>query len=94
MGEVEIVNKDNYLNMDIHTTRNLELFETLRDALVRVPRINSKEESNSENISIENFTIDVKELADTDSIDKIVRTVKQSIYKDATSGNNMKINRR
>lgn len=30
MGEVEIVNKDNYLNMDIHTTRNLELFETLR----------------------------------------------------------------
>ena len=30
MGEVEIVNKDNYLNMDVHTTRNLELFETLR----------------------------------------------------------------
>ena len=70
------------------------LFETLRDALVRVPNINSKDTDNSENITIENLTIDVKELADTDSVDKIVRTVKQSIYKDATSGNNMKINRR
>jgi len=30
MGEVEIVKKDNYLNMDVHTIRNLELFETLR----------------------------------------------------------------
>lgn len=70
------------------------LFETLRDALVRVPTVNSKDTDNSENITIENLTIDVKELADTDSVDKIVRTVKQSIYKDATSGNNMKINRR
>ena len=39
-------------------------------------------------------TIDVKELADTDSVDKVVKTVKESIYKDATSGNNMKITRR
>ena len=61
---------------------------------MRVPNINSKDTDNSENITIENLTIDVKELADTDSVDKIVRTVKQSIYKDATSGNNMKINRR
>ncbi len=30
MMEVEIIIKDNYLNMDIHTIRNLELFETLR----------------------------------------------------------------
>lgn len=30
MGEVEIVKKDNYLILDVHTTRNLELFETLR----------------------------------------------------------------
>lgn len=30
MSEVSIVKKDNYLNMDIHTIRNLELFETLR----------------------------------------------------------------
>ena len=30
MSEVSIVNKNNYLNMDIHTIRNLELFETLR----------------------------------------------------------------
>ncbi len=30
MTHVEIVVKDNYLNMDIHTIRNLELFETLR----------------------------------------------------------------
>ncbi len=28
--KVEIVQKDEYLNMDIHTIRNLELFETLR----------------------------------------------------------------
>ena len=71
------------------------LFETLRDALAKVPTISSKEENNnSENITIENFTIDVKELADTDSIDKVVKTVKDSIYRDATSGNNMKINRR
>ena len=30
MNEVVIVNKDNYLNMDVHTIRNLELFETIR----------------------------------------------------------------
>lgn len=71
------------------------LFETLRDALAKVPTIRTKEENNNnENITIENFTIDVKELADTDSIDKVVKTVKDSIYRDATSGNNMKINRR
>lgn len=74
--------------------KQTQLFETLRDALVKVPTMNSKETDNGENITIENLTIDVKELADTDSVDKIVRTVKQSIYKDATSGNNMKINRR
>ena len=28
--EVKVVNKENYLALDIHTTRNLELFETLR----------------------------------------------------------------
>lgn len=71
------------------------LFETLRDALAKVPTIRTKEDNSSnENITIENFTIDVKELADTDSIDKVVKTVKDSIYRDATSGNNMKINRR
>ncbi|MBQ3021160.1 MAG: DNA mismatch repair protein MutS [Bacilli bacterium] len=30
MNEVKIVKRDNYLNMDVHTIRNLELFETLR----------------------------------------------------------------
>ena len=30
MSLVEIVKRDNYLNMDVHTIRNLELFETLR----------------------------------------------------------------
>ena len=30
MNEVEIIIKNDYLNMDIHTIRNLELFETLR----------------------------------------------------------------
>ncbi len=28
--EVEIINRDDYLRMDVHTIRNLELFETLR----------------------------------------------------------------
>lgn len=70
------------------------LFETLRDALVKMPNINSGDGETGDNITIENLTIDVKELADTDSIDKVVKTVKDSIYKDATSGNNMKINRR
>lgn len=70
------------------------LFETLRDALVKMPNINSGDGEAGDNITIENLTIDVKELADTDSIDKVVKTVKDSIYRDATSGNNMKINRR
>lgn len=70
------------------------LFETLRDALVKMPNINSGDGETGDNITIENLTIDVKELADTDSIDKVVKTVKDSIYRDATSGNNMKINRR
>lgn len=30
INEVKIVTKDNYLSMDVHTIRNLELFETLR----------------------------------------------------------------
>ena len=30
MNEVKIVKRDDYLNMDVHTIRNLELFETLR----------------------------------------------------------------
>ena len=30
INEVEVINKDKYLLMDIHTIRNLELFETLR----------------------------------------------------------------
>ena len=30
ISEVNLIKKDNYLNMDIHTVRNLELFETLR----------------------------------------------------------------
>lgn len=70
------------------------LFETLRDALIKVPKIDSSDSGNSETINIENLAINVKELADTDSIDKVVKTVKDSIYKDATSGNNMKISRR
>lgn len=75
--------------------RQTALFETLRDALVKVPTsINTKETDNSETVTIENLAINVKELADTDSIDKVVKTVKESIYRDATSGNNMKINRR
>ena len=63
--------------------------------MVKVPTsINTKETDNSETVTIENLAINVKELADTDSIDKVVRTVKESIYKDAVTGNNMKITRR
>ena len=71
-----------------------QLFEALKNSLAIVSSINTREKSVGDNITIENLTIDVKELADTDSIDKVVKTVKDSIYKDATSGNNMKINRR
>ena len=28
--EINVIDKDKYLNMDIHTVRNLELFETIR----------------------------------------------------------------
>ena len=75
--------------------RQTKLFEVLRDSLSNVPtHIASSDNSTNENVKIENLTIDVKELADTDSVDKVVKTVKESIYKDATSGNNMKITRR
>lgn len=72
------------------------LFEALRNALVKTQMGTKAKEDigNNENIVIENLTIDVKELADTDSIDKVIKNVKDSIYKDATSGNNMKIRRR
>ena len=30
VSDVEIINKDSYLQMDVHTIRNLELFETIR----------------------------------------------------------------
>ena len=30
MNEIEIIKKNDYLNLDVHTIRNLELFETLR----------------------------------------------------------------
>ena len=75
--------------------RQTKLFEVLRDSLSNVPtHVASSDNSTNENVKIENLTIDVKELADTDSVDKVVKTVKESIYKDATSGNNMKITRR
>ena len=75
--------------------RQTKLFEVLRDSLSNVPtHVASSDNSTNENVKIENLTIDVKELADTDSVDKVVKTVKESIYKDATNGNNMKINRR
>ena len=46
-------------------------------------------------LTIENLAINVKELADTDSIDKVVKTVKQSIYKDATATSGItKVSRR
>ena len=70
------------------------LFEQLRNLLANPTKFAKDDNVGGDNISIESLTIDVKELADTDSIDKVVKTVKQSIYKDATNGNSMKINRR
>lgn len=71
------------------------LFENLRDGLIKQSKVKtSDKDTYEETVQIENVNINVQEVADTDSIDKIIGNVKQSIYKDATNGNNMKLRRR
>lgn len=71
------------------------LFENLRDSLIKQNKVKtSDKDTYEETVQIENVNINVQEVADTDSIDKIIGNVKQSIYKDATNGNNMKLRRR
>ena len=74
-----------------------QLFEQLRDSLAGKKLKTTTNDNNSEgdNIIINNLEISVKEIADADSIDKVVKTVKQSIYKDATATSGItKVSRR
>ena len=73
------------------------LFEELRDNLTSVSKnktTKEDEEQKGDTINIDTFAIQVKELADTDTVDKVVSKVKNSIYEDATGRNTMKIRRR
>ena len=74
-----------------------QLFEQLRDSLAGKKLRTTTNDSNNEgdSIIINNLEISVKEIADADSIDKVVKTVKQSIYKDATATSGItKVSRR
>ena len=74
-----------------------QLFEQLRDSLAgKKLRTTTNDNGNEgDNIIINNLEISVKEIADADSIDKVVKTVKQSIYKDATATSGItKVSRR
>lgn len=72
------------------------LFEDLRDNLTNrnKTKVNKDEESKGDTIQIDNFAIQVQELADTDTVEKITKKVKNSIYTDATGKNTMQIRRR
>lgn len=79
--------------------KQTRLFEGLRDSLVRSSsnRTYDKKESEiaKEEYNIDNISIEVKQIADIDAVDKITRRVKEEIYKDATSNkNNMAVRRR
>ena len=78
--------------------KQTRLFEGLRDSLVRgANKTYSKEdkEVTKEEYNIDNISIEVKQIADVDAIDKVTKRVKEEIYKDAMSNkNNMAIRRR
>ena len=79
--------------------KQTRLFEGLRDSLVRSSsnRTYDKKENEiaKEEYNIDNISIEVKQIADIDAVDKITRRVKEEIYKDATSNkNNMAVRRR
>lgn len=73
------------------------LFETLRDTLTRATStkgIKNSNESAKEEYNIENISIEVKQVADVDEIEKVTRKVKEQIYKDSIGKNNMAVRRR
>ena len=78
--------------------KQTRLFEVLRDSLTRVSSSSNidknNEEITKEEYNISNVNIEVKEIADTDSIDKVVQKVKTQIYNDSIGRNNMAIRRR
>lgn len=75
------------------------LFEQLRDNLTsenitRATKTKEDETNKGDTINIDTFAIQVKEMADTETVDKVVKKVKDSIYTDATGKNKMQIRRR
>ena len=78
--------------------KQTRLFETLRDNLMRAASTAYNNDKNNEitkeEYNIGNVNIEVKELTDTDSIEKVTKKVKEEIYKDATGKNNMAVRRR
>lgn len=79
------------------SAKQTKLFEVLRDSLVATTNKGyTKEEKEATNTgyNIDNINIEVKELADVDSVEKMTRKVKEEIYKDATGRNNMAVRRR
>lgn len=76
-----------------------KLFEQLRDRLGSSnDSFNKlKEENvevNNDNISIDKIEINVKEVAEVESVNKIIKATKDSIYKDATNSATLKLRRR
>ena len=77
--------------------KQTQLFEQLRDNLTASAKThNTKddEENKGDTINIDTIAIQVKELADSDTVDKVVKKVKSSIYTDATGKNTMQVRRR
>ena len=73
------------------------LFETLRDTLIKGANpktYDNNKEVSKEEYNIGNVNIEVKEIAETNEIEKITKRVKEEIYRDATGHNNMAIRRR
>lgn len=79
------------------SAKQTKLFEVLRDSLVATTNkgyTKEKKEATNTGYNIDNINIEVKELADVDSVEKMTRKVKEEIYKDATGRNNMAVRRR
>ena len=80
------------------SAKQTKLFEVLRDSLVNASNnknyTKEEKEANNTGYQIDNVNIEVKELADVDSVEKMTRKVKEEIYKDATGRNNMAVRRR
>jgi len=78
--------------------KQTRLFEMLRDGLTKTTSNRTYDKTPSEvakeEYNIDSINIEVKELADTDSVEKITRKVKEEIYKDSTGRNNMAVRRR